>query len=110
MNHDNPMMIGFVRDEMTLKTTLLMCDPIVTVNALVSCITSLEKMFRPLITSIATSVAFSTNVNLCYHTNSLLMKHVNAHVSRSDWVYTVMDLLPLIIMATKNKVLVLKTR
>ncbi len=33
MNHDNPMMIRFVGDEMTLKTTLLLCDPIVIVNA-----------------------------------------------------------------------------
>ncbi len=29
INHDNPVMIGFVRFEMTLKTTLLLCDPIV---------------------------------------------------------------------------------
>jgi hypothetical protein len=103
MNHDNPMMIRFVRDEMTLKTILLLCDPIVTVNALVSCVTSFEKMFQPLITSTATSVVFSTNVKLCYHTNSLLMKHANALVSRSDWVCTIMDLLPLIIMATKKR-------
>ncbi len=36
MNQDNPMMIGFVRDEMTLKTTLLKCDPMVISNVLVS--------------------------------------------------------------------------
>jgi hypothetical protein len=42
MSHDNPLMIGFVRDEMTLKTTLLLCDPIVIVNILVSCVTHLE--------------------------------------------------------------------
>jgi len=45
MHHDNPMMIRFVKDEMTLKTTLLLCDPIVTVNALVSCIISPEERF-----------------------------------------------------------------
>jgi hypothetical protein len=38
MNHDNLMMIRFIGDEMTLKITLLLCDPIVTINALVSCI------------------------------------------------------------------------
>jgi hypothetical protein len=38
MSHDNLVMIGFVKDEMTLKTTLLLCDPIITINALVSCI------------------------------------------------------------------------
>jgi len=49
MNHDNLMMIGFVRNEMTLKITLLLCDSIVTINPLVSCVTSLEKRFQPLI-------------------------------------------------------------
>ncbi len=43
MNDDNLMMIRFVGDEMTLKTTLLLCDPIVTINVLVSCVTSPEK-------------------------------------------------------------------
>jgi hypothetical protein len=78
MSHDNPMIIRFVGDEMTLKIILLLCDPIITENALVSCITSSEKRFQPLITSIATSVVFSTNTKLCCHTNSLLMKHVDA--------------------------------
>ncbi len=39
------MMIGFFGDEMTLKTTLLMCEPMVTFNALVSCVTSLDERF-----------------------------------------------------------------
>jgi hypothetical protein len=42
VNQDNPMMIGFVRDEMTLKTTLLKCDPMVISNVLVSWFISLE--------------------------------------------------------------------
>jgi hypothetical protein len=37
------MMIGFVRDEMTLKTTLLVCDPIVISDALVSCVIGLKE-------------------------------------------------------------------
>jgi hypothetical protein len=43
MSHGNLMMIGFVEDEMTLKTTLLLCDPIIIVNALVSCVIGPEE-------------------------------------------------------------------
>jgi hypothetical protein len=43
MNHDNPMTIGFVEDEMTLKAILLVCVPIVIFKALVSCVTCLEE-------------------------------------------------------------------
>jgi hypothetical protein len=43
MNHDNPMTIGFVGDEMTLKATLFVCVLIIISKALVSCITGLEK-------------------------------------------------------------------
>jgi len=41
MSHDNPMTIGFVRDEMTLKVTLLVCISIIIFKALVSCIIGL---------------------------------------------------------------------
>jgi hypothetical protein len=37
------MMIGFFGEEMTLKMTLLECDPMVISNALVSCVTSPKK-------------------------------------------------------------------
>ncbi len=53
MKQDNPTMIDFVKDEMTLKTTLLVCDPMIISNALVSCVMSFEK--EPLITSIITN-------------------------------------------------------
>ncbi len=69
MNHDDLMMIGFVINEMTLKTTLLLCDPIVTDNALVSCVTSLERRFQPLITLTIVGIVFSTNDKLCCRTN-----------------------------------------
>jgi hypothetical protein len=78
MNHDNPMMIGFVGNETRLKITLLLCDLIVTINALVPCVTGLEKRFQPSIISTTTGVTISTNANLCCRTNSLSMKHVNA--------------------------------
>jgi hypothetical protein len=45
MNHDNPMIIGFVEDEMTLKITLLLCDLIVIINVLGSCTIGFEKRF-----------------------------------------------------------------
>jgi hypothetical protein len=43
MSHDNLMIIVFVEDEMTLKTTLLLCDPIVTINALSHALQVLKK-------------------------------------------------------------------
>ncbi len=104
------MMIGFVEDEMTLKTTLLLSDPIVIVNTLVSCVTSLEERFQPSFILITIGVTFSTNAKLCCHTNSLLMKHANAPKSINAWVCTIVDLPPFIMMGNKKKVLVLKTR
>jgi hypothetical protein len=62
-----------------------------------------------LIISITIGVAFSTNAKLCYQTNPLLMKHVDALESKNVWVHIVMDLPPLIMMGNKKKVLVLKT-
>ncbi len=37
-NQDNPMMTRFLREKMTLKTTLLVWEPMVTSNVLVSCV------------------------------------------------------------------------
>lgn len=54
VNQENPMMIKFVRDEITLKTILLKCDPMVFTNTLV-CL-----------------------LHQCLHTNSVLMKHKDA--------------------------------
>jgi hypothetical protein len=51
MSQDNPTMIRSVEDEMTLKTILLICDPMVISNALVSCVISFEKRFQSSITS-----------------------------------------------------------
>jgi hypothetical protein len=103
MNHDNPMMIRFIGNEMALKTILLLCDPVVTINTLVSCVTCLEERFQPLITSTATSVTFSTNAKLCCHNNFLLIKDANALESRRAWVCKIMDLPPLIMMENKKQ-------
>jgi hypothetical protein len=70
MNYDNPMMIRLVRGETTLKTILLLCDPIIIVNALVSCVIGPKERFRPSITLTAISIIFSTNSKLCCCTNS----------------------------------------
>jgi len=103
MNHDNPMIIGFVEDEMTLKITLLLCDLIVIVNVLGSCTIGFENMFQPSITLTTTCVALSTNAKLCCHTNFLLLKHADAFESRSAWVRTIIDLPLLIVMGNKKQ-------
>jgi hypothetical protein len=77
VSHDNPMMIGCVGDEMTLKITLLLCDPMMVSNALVSCITCPKKIVQPSMISTSIKVAFFTNANLCCRTKSLWMKHAN---------------------------------
>ncbi len=88
---------------MTLKTTLILCDPIITINTLISCVTSLEKKFGPSITLTTIGVTFSTNAKLCCCTNSLSMKHANALESRNAWVHIVVDLSPLIVMGNKKQ-------
>jgi len=56
MNQDNPMMIGFAEDEMTLRTILLECNLMVISNALVSCVTSPKKKLQLLMISITICV------------------------------------------------------
>jgi hypothetical protein len=103
MSQNNPMMVGFAREEMTLKTTLLVCDPMVISNSLVSCIIGFEKRFRPSITSTTIDVVFFTKGNLSCHTNSLSMKHVNAPKSSNVLVFIVVDLLHLIMIGNKKQ-------
>jgi hypothetical protein len=67
MKQDNPMMIDFIGDEMTLKTILLVCNRMIISNALVSCVVSFEK--EPLITSTITNTIFFTRGSLNYCTN-----------------------------------------
>jgi hypothetical protein len=75
-SQDNPMMTKKFRNEMTLKTTLLMCEEMVTSDALVSCVTYPNERIQPSMTSTNTSVPFSTRTNLYCRTNSLSIKHV----------------------------------
>jgi hypothetical protein len=70
------MMIGFIGNEMTLKTTLLVWKPVVTFNGLVSWVIGLHERFQPSMTSISTSVSFSTKANLHCCTKFLSIKHV----------------------------------
>ncbi len=50
-SQDNPKMIMFSKDEMTLKTTLLMCKLTITSNALVLCVTSPKEKLLSSMTS-----------------------------------------------------------
>jgi len=69
-SQDNPMMTRFLRDEMTLKTTLLVWEPMVTSNGLVSWVTNSDERLRPSMTSTNTSVFFSTKINLYCHSQA----------------------------------------
>jgi len=95
-SQDNPMMTTFLGNEMTLKTTLFVWEPMVTSNGLVSCVISLDERFQPSMTSIDISVFFSTRTNLYYHTNSLSIKHVDVLKS------IVTSLLHLMMIGTKK--------
>ncbi len=70
-------MTWFFGDEMTLKTTFLVWEPMVTSNALVSCVIGFDERLQPSMTLIGTNVFFAIKANLYCHTNSLSMKHAN---------------------------------
>jgi hypothetical protein len=89
MSQNNAMMTRLFGDEMTLKTILLMFDPIVTSNLLVSCVIGLEEKFQLLMISIGSGLSFSTKANLRCWTNYLLIK--NAHALKS---INVLSMLP----------------
>ncbi len=79
MNQDNPMMIRFFGDEMTLNMTLLECNPMVTSNTLVSwCVIGLKERLWLSMISFPTNVTILYKAKLCCHINSLLTKHPNA--------------------------------
>jgi hypothetical protein len=56
------MMIRFVGYEMTLKTTLLVCDPMVISNALVSCVIGFKKKLQLSLTLMPLAWSFSPKV------------------------------------------------
>jgi hypothetical protein len=72
-----------IGDEMTLKTTLLVWEPMVTSNGLVSWVIGHNKKLQPSMTSTRIGVLFSTIVNLYCCTSSLSIKHVYVPKSRS---------------------------
>ncbi len=101
--HDNPMTIGFVVDEMTLKATLLVCISIVISKALVSCVIGPKRRLQPPMTSMAIGMFFFTKIILCCHTTSLSMKHVDALESNNALISIAMDL-PYFIMIGNKKI------
>ncbi len=76
-------MIGFFENEMTLKTTLLVWDPMVTSNGLVSCVTSPNEKLQPSMNSTSIDVLFFAKANLYYHISSSSIKHLDVPESRS---------------------------
>jgi hypothetical protein len=101
-SQNNLMMIRFFGNEMTLKTTLIVWQLMVTFNALVSYVTSPNERFQALMTSIEICVLFSTRANSYCCTYFLLMKHVDVPKSRSVWASIVINLLHLTLISTKK--------
>jgi hypothetical protein len=95
-------MIRFLRDEMTLKTTLLMWELMVTSNGLISCDFGRDERFQPLTTPISIDVLFFTRANLYHRTSSLSIKHVDLLESKSAWASIITSLLHLTIIGTKK--------
>jgi len=89
------MMTWFLGNEMTLKTTLLVWEPMVRSNALVTWVIGLDEKLQPLMTSIDINVFFSIRSNLYCYTNSLSMKQVDVPESISVWASIVISLLHL---------------
>jgi hypothetical protein len=96
------MMTLFFGNEMTLKTNLLVWEPMVTFNGLVSCMTSFNDRFQPSMISIGIGVFFSIRANLYYHISSLSIKHVNALESRNAWASIIISLLHLAMISTNK--------
>jgi hypothetical protein len=67
VNQNNPMMTWFLKDEMTLNTTLLVWKPMVTSNAFISCVIGIDKRLRLLMISTDINVFFFTRTNLYCH-------------------------------------------
>jgi len=96
------MMIGFLKDEMTLKTTLLVWELMITSNGLVSCVIGRDEKFQPLMTPINIDVLFFVRTNLYHRTSSLSIKHVDPSESKSVWASIITSLLHLIMISTKK--------
>ncbi len=96
------MMIGFLKDEMTLKTTLLVWKLMITSNGLISCMIGPDEKFQPLMTLIGIDVLFSVRANLYHCTSSLSIKHVDPSKSKNVWASIIISLLHLIMISTKK--------
>jgi hypothetical protein len=87
-----PMMIGFVRDEMLFKTTLVECSPMVISNVLVSCITGPKRKALVINNFPYINMVILTRGSLSYLINFLLMKLVDAIERRNVSIFIVVDL------------------
>jgi hypothetical protein len=96
------MMIGFLENKMTLKTTLPLWEPMVTCNGLVSCVIGLDQRLQPSLISTGIGMFFFTKANLYCHISSLSIKHVDAPKLRSVWASIVTSLLHLTMIGSKK--------
>ncbi len=104
------MMTRFFGDEMTLKTTLLMWEPMVTSNGLVSWVTNLDERLWLSMTLIDIGVLFSIRTNLYCWTNSLFINHANALESKNVWASIIISLLHLAMIGTNKHGVEFKNR
>ncbi len=108
MNHDNPMTIGFVGDEMTLKTTLFVYISIVISKALISCVIGLEERLQPwwpprlLVWISSWESSYVITLTPCQWNTQMHLNQVMIQ-SPSSWIYHIWSWL-----AIRNKVLGLK--
>jgi hypothetical protein len=85
-------MIGFIRDEMLFKTTLVECSPMVISNVLVSCITCPKRKALVINNLPYINMVILTRGSLSYFINFLLMKLVDAIERRNVSIFIIVDL------------------
>jgi hypothetical protein len=95
-------MTRFLKDKMTLKTNMMVWEPMATIKGLVSCVICLDERLWPSMTSTNTNVLFSIITNLYCHTSSLSIKHVDMPESKSVWASIITSLLHFTMIGTKK--------
>jgi hypothetical protein len=96
------MMIVFFEDEMTLKTTFLVWEPMVTSSGLISCVINHNEKLRPSMNSTGIGVLFSTRANFYCHINSLSIKHADVPESRNAQSSIITSFIHLIMIGIKE--------
>ncbi len=95
-------MIVFFENEMTLKTTFLVWEPMVTSSGIISCVINHNEKLRPSMNSTGIGVLFSTRASFYCHISSLSIKHVDVLESRSAQSSIITSLIHLIMIGIKE--------